>query len=176
VSPVWWVSCDVSQPSWLSWLVRVLHNLHVGLCELQPGLSFATMVNEASHCACVGLLHRKRIWCPAGLPRAARAPLESVHLLAATRVHDECCIQTEPTAGYSPEANGLAVHHNVTLLNLALLMLADWGERQLGLLPLGREHGGDAVLCSNHFHIATLGNGALVTCDMLHDTCRLPAS
>jgi hypothetical protein len=33
----------------------------------------------------------------------------------------------EPTAGYSPEANGIAERHNLTLLDMALPMLADSG-------------------------------------------------
>jgi hypothetical protein len=54
-------------------LVRVLHRLHMDLCELRPGLYFATVVDEATRYACVGLLHHKSdtaaevrkqiIWC-----------------------------------------------------------------------------------------------------------------
>jgi hypothetical protein len=53
--------------------MRVLHRVHMDLCELQPGLYIATVVDEATRYACVGLLHgtsdtaaevRKQIrWC-----------------------------------------------------------------------------------------------------------------
>jgi hypothetical protein len=40
-------------------LVRVLHRLHMDLCELRPGLYFATVVDEATRYGCVDLLHHK---------------------------------------------------------------------------------------------------------------------
>jgi transposase InsO family protein len=49
-------------------------------------------------------------------------------------------IQQEPTAGYSPEANGLAERHNLTLLDMAMPMLADSADASFGLPPLSTEH------------------------------------
>jgi hypothetical protein len=46
-----------SHPSRPPRLVRVLHRLHMDLCELRPRLYFATAVDEATRYACVGLLH-----------------------------------------------------------------------------------------------------------------------
>jgi hypothetical protein len=48
-------------------------------------------------------------------------------------------IHQEPTAGYTPEANGLAERHNLTLLDIALPMLADSGDPHCGLPPLGSQ-------------------------------------
>jgi hypothetical protein len=72
--------------------------------------------------------------------------------------------QPEPTARYSPEANGLAERHNLTLLDMALPMLADSGDNRLGLPPLDPKYAGDAELYANHLHNATPAKGALVGC------------
>jgi hypothetical protein len=69
-------------------------------------------------------------------------------------------IQREPTPGYSPECNGLAERHNLTLLDMARPMLADSGDERLGLPPLGKRFAGDAILYANDLHNATPASGA----------------
>jgi hypothetical protein len=71
-------------------------------------------------------------------------------------------IQQEPTAGYTPEANGLAGRHNLTLLDIALPMLADSGDPQHGLPPLGPQYAGAAVIYANDLHNTTPAPSALV--------------
>jgi hypothetical protein len=71
-------------------------------------------------------------------------------------------IQKEPKTGYTPEANGLAERHNLTLLDIALPMLADSGDPQRGLPPLGSQYAGAAVIYANNLHNATPAPSALV--------------
>jgi hypothetical protein len=101
-------------------LVRVLHRLHMDLCELRPGLYFATVVDEATRYACVGLLHhksdtaaevRKQItWCETQTDhrvQRVRHDCGGEHMSRQLQqYYQERGIQPEPTAGYSPEANG----------------------------------------------------------------------
>ena len=61
-------------------------------------------------------------------------------------------IQMEVTAPNSPEGNGLAERFNLTMLDLALPMLADSGCPRHGLLPFGPERAGDAVLYAADLH------------------------
>jgi hypothetical protein len=58
-------------------------------------------------------------------------------------------IQQEPTPGYSPECNGIAERHNLSLLDIARPMLADSGDERLGLAPLGERFAGHAVMYAN---------------------------
>jgi hypothetical protein len=71
-------------------------------------------------------------------------------------------IQQEPTAGYTLEANGLVERHNLTLLDIAIPMLADSGDPQRGLPPLGSQYAGAAVIYANDLHNATPAPSALV--------------
>jgi hypothetical protein len=73
-------------------------------------------------------------------------------------------IQREPTPGYSPECNGLAKRHNLTLLDMARPMLADSGNERLGLAPLGKRFAGNVILYANDLHNATPASGALFGC------------
>jgi hypothetical protein len=120
-------------------LVRVLHRVHMDLCELRPGLYFATVVDEATRYACVGQLNRKShtaaevrrqiIWCKTQTDsRVQRVRLDRGGEYKSWQLHEfyqERGNQSEPTAEYSPEANGLTERHNLTLLDMALPMLAD---------------------------------------------------
>ena len=74
----------------------------------------------------------------------------------------EKCIEQELTAGYSPEANGLAERHNLMLLDMALTMLADSADASFGLPPLSTQHAADAIICANDLHNATPSAGAMV--------------
>jgi hypothetical protein len=71
-------------------------------------------------------------------------------------------IQQEPTAGYTLEANRLVERHNLTLLDIALPMLADSGDPQRGLPPLGSQYAGAAVIYANDLHNAAPAPSALV--------------
>jgi hypothetical protein len=79
-----------------------------------------------------------------------------LHTFFAERV-----IQQEPTAGYTPEANGLAERHNLTLLDIALPMLADSGDPQRGLPLPGSQYAWAAVIYANDLHNATPAPSAL---------------
>jgi hypothetical protein len=60
---------------------------------------------------------------------------------ALKRLHVECGIQHEPTAGYSLEATGLPERHNLTLLDKALPMLFGSGCQSHGL-----QHASDTII------------------------------
>jgi hypothetical protein len=82
---------------------------------------------------------------------------------ALKRLHDERYIQHEPTAGYSPEANGLTERHNMTLLDKALPMLFDSGLPEYGLEPLSAtQHASDAIIYANDLHNALPAKGAQI--------------
>ena len=158
--------------------VRVLHRLHMDLCELPlgPDRYFASMVDEATRYARLVLLQRKSdnaaavrtgiIWCETQTDRRVQRVRHDnggeyvVGHLAA--FYAERGIQPEPTAPYSPEANGLAERHNLVVLDIALPMLADSGDARHNLQPLGPEHVGDAILYANDVHNATPSSGAQV--------------
>ena len=77
-------------------------------------------------------------------------------------------IQQEPTAGYSTEANGLAERHKLTLLNMAMPMLADTAGVLFGLPPLSTQHAADAIIYANNLHIAKPTASSMVGA-MLHE-------
>jgi transposase InsO family protein len=148
--------------------------VHIDLCELAPGCYFSTMIDEATRFARVGILHRKSdtaaevrtqvVWCETQTgkrvqrvrhDRGGEYMSGQLQLFFAERG-----IQQEPTAGYTPEANGLAERHILTLLDIALPMLADSGDPQRGLPPLGSEYAGAAVIYANDLHNA----GTKCTC------------
>jgi hypothetical protein len=78
------------------------------------------------------------------------------------RFYAERGVQMEPTAGYNPEANGIAERHHLTLLDMALPMLADSGLPQYGLCLLGPQYAGEAVMYANDLHNATPASGGRV--------------
>ena len=155
--------------------VRILHRLHMDLCELR-GVYFATVIDEATRFARVVLLVRKSDTAEAVRKLILWAETQTDQRVQRVR-HDgggeyvsaslrgfyaERGIQMECTAPYSPEANGLAERFNLTLLDLAKPMLADSGDAARGIPPLGLEHAGDAVLYAADLHNATPSSGAQV--------------
>ena len=158
--------------------VRVLHRVHMDVCELPgcPDRYFSSVIDEATRYARVVLQQRKSetaaavrttiIWCETQTDRRVQRVRHDnggeyvVRELAA--FYAERGIQSEPTAPYSPEANGLAERHNLVLLDIALPMLADSGDARHGLPALGPQHAGDAVLYANDLHNATPSSGAQV--------------
>jgi transposase InsO family protein len=156
--------------------VQVLHRVHMDLCEIFPGCYFSTMIDEATRFGRVGILHRKSdtaaevctqvVWCETQTGKRVQrvrhdrgGEYMSGELKTFFAVRG---IQQEPTAGYTPEANGLAERHNLTLLDIALPMLADSGDPQHGLPPLGPQYAGAAVIYANDLHNATPAPSALV--------------
>jgi transposase InsO family protein len=163
----------VSHPQRVQRPVRLLHRLHMDLCDLPQGY-FGTVIDEATRFACVSILQRKSdaaseirrlvAWCETQTDcRVQRVRHDrggeymGGELL---KFYGERGIQREPTAGYSPEANGLAERHNLTLLDMALPMLADSGDARHGLQPLGDRYADHAILYANDLHNATPASGA----------------
>jgi hypothetical protein len=165
-----------SHPSRPSQKVQVLHRVHMNLCELAPGCYFSTMIDEATRFARVGILH-----CESDTAAKVRTQVVWCETQTGKRVqrvrHDrggeymsgqlqtffaERGIQQEPTAGYTPEAIGLAERHNLTLRDIALPMLKDSGDPQRGLPPLDSQYAGAAVIYANNLHNATPAPSALV--------------
>jgi hypothetical protein len=68
----------------------------------------------------------------------------------------------EPTAGYTPEANGIAERHNLTLLNMIPPMLAESADPAHGLPPLSNRWAAEAAIYANDLHNATPTAGAVV--------------
>jgi hypothetical protein len=71
-------------------------------------------------------------------------------------------VHMEPTSAHAPEANGIAEHHNLRLLDMARPMLADSGDARHGLEPLGERFAGDAIMYANDLHNAIPASGVQV--------------
>jgi transposase InsO family protein len=167
-----------SHPSRPSQKVQVLHRVHMDLCKLAPGCYFSTTVDEATRFVRVGILHRKSdtaaevrtqvVWCETQTGKRVqrvRHDLGGEYMSGQLQTFfAERGIQQEPTAGKTPEANGLGERHNLTLLDIALPMLADSSDPQRGLPPLGAQYAGAAVIYANDLHNATPAPSALVGC------------
>jgi hypothetical protein len=69
-------------------------------------------------------------------------------------------IQVEPTAGYTPETNGIAERHNLVLLDMILPMLADSADPDYGLPHLSHKYAAEAALCANDLHNMKPAHGA----------------
>jgi hypothetical protein len=76
--------------------------------------------------------------------------------------YSERGIEMEPTAGYTPEANGIAERHNLRLLDMILPMLADSAEPAYGLPPLSNHYAAEAAIYANDLHNAMPARAALV--------------
>jgi hypothetical protein len=70
------------------------------------------------------------------------------------RFYHERGIQIEPTAGFSPESNGIAERHNLTLLDMILPMLTDSADPAYGLPPLSNKFAAEAAIYANDLHNA----------------------
>ena len=71
-------------------------------------------------------------------------------------------IQIEATLPYSPECNPIAESHYIMMLDMALVMLADFGDVQHGLAPLGPRYVAGAMICANDLHNCIPSKGAVV--------------
>ena len=163
-----------SHPPRVQQPVRVLHRIHADLCQLGAYGYVSTTIDEATRHSTVSILRfksaaaadvRQQIrWreTQTGLPvQRFRSDRGGEYY---SNAQQEWCaekgIQLEPTAGYSPEANGLAERHNLTLLDMAMPMLADSGDERYGLPPLGPHHIADAIIYANDLHNATPSSAA----------------
>jgi hypothetical protein len=155
-------------------LVLKLHRIHIDLCDV-PNAYFSSAIDEATRYATVDILSQKST--AAGSVARLIAYHETQTDLKVQRVrtdrggeymcgtlkklHDEHGIQHEPTAGYSPEADGLAERHNLTLLDKALPMLFDSGLPECGFeLLSAAQHASDAIIHANDLHNALPAKGA----------------
>jgi hypothetical protein len=144
------------------------------LCDL-PNPYFSTAIDEATRYATVDILSQKSkaAWSVARLiafyetqtdlkVQRVRTVRGGEYMCGALkRWHDERGIQHEPTAGYSPEADGLAERHNLTLLDKALPMLFGSGLPEHGPEPLSAtQHASDAIIYANDLHNALPAKGA----------------
>ena len=80
----------------------------------------------------------------------------------ASPFHSFVTLPPEPAAGFSSEANGLAERHDLTLLDMAMPMLADSDDASFGLPPLSTPHAADAIIHENDLHNATPSASAIV--------------
>ena len=154
-----------------------LGRVHSDLCEL-PGVRgryMCTFIDEATRYTHVEILAYKSD--TAGSLRRFVAWSETQTGRRVQRVrHDrggeymnhelqhfcaERGIQREPTAGYSPEANGIAERHNLSVLDGMLPMLADSADPAWGLPPLGAAYAPDAAVYANDRHNATPSRSAM---------------
>jgi hypothetical protein len=69
-------------------------------------------------------------------------------------------IQVEPTAGYTPEANGIAERYNFVLLDMILPKLADSADPDYGLPHLSHKYAAEAALYANDLHNVKPAHGA----------------
>jgi hypothetical protein len=182
-----------SHPLCPSQQVQVLHRVHIDLCELAPGCYSSTKIDEATRFARVGILHRKSdtaaevrtqlMWCEMQTGKhvqRVRYDRGGKYMSGQLKAFfAERGIQQEPTAGCTPEANGLAKRQKLTLLDMALPMLADSGDQQRGLPPLDSQYAGAAVIYFNDLLNATQAPRAHVTRTphdgFLHHTVGLSA-
>jgi hypothetical protein len=163
-----------SHPSRMPQPMRVLHRVHIDLSDLPHRGYFGTVIDEATRFATVELLPRKSdaaaavrralTWCETQtdlcVQRVRRDRGGEYMGCELQRFYEERGIQREPTPGYSPECNGIADRHNLTLLDIARSMLADSRDERLGLAPLGERFAGHAVMYANDLHNATPASGA----------------
>jgi hypothetical protein len=78
------------------------------------------------------------------------------------RFYENKGIQQEQGPGYSPEVNGLAERHQLTMQDVALPSLADSADERHGLKPLSGRFAGYALVYANDLHNAIPASGALV--------------
>jgi len=157
-----------SHPSRSVRAVRVLGRVHADLCQLEPGRYLSTFIDEATRYAHVGILSRKSDTATFLQHTIAWAETQTGAKLQRMR-HDnggeylnkhmldyyrERGVQVEPTPPHTPEANGVAERHNLTLLDIALPMLEDSGDPAFGLAPLGARFAPDAFVYANDLHNA----------------------
>jgi transposase InsO family protein len=166
----------VSHPPRVPHHVRPLHRLHVDLGDLPHGGYLSTVIDEGTRFAVVAVLQRKSDaeiavrnaieWfeCKTDL-RVQRVRSDrggeymGGHLI---RYYEKKGIQREQGPGYSPEVNGLAERHQLTMQDVALPSLADSADERHGLKPLGDRFAGYALVYANDLYNTMPVSGATV--------------
>jgi hypothetical protein len=78
------------------------------------------------------------------------------------RFYEKKGTQREQGPGYSPEVNGLAERHQLTMQDVALPSLADSADERHGLKPLSYRFAGYALVYANDLHNVMPASGATV--------------
>jgi hypothetical protein len=146
----------------------VLGRVHADLCQLGPGQYLSTLIDEAARYAVVGVQQYKgdtaanmRKWVLWSETQTEQRVQRVRHDRGGEymnselqRFYHERGIQIEPTAGFSPESNGIAERHNLTLLDMILPMLTDSADPAYGLPPLSNKFAAEAAIYANDLHNA----------------------
>jgi transposase InsO family protein len=169
--------CRVPHPPRVPGHVRPLRRLHVDLGDPPHGGYLSTVIDEGTRFAVVTILQHKNeaevavcnaiAWfeCQTDL-RVQRVQSDrggeymGENLL---RFYENKGIQREQGPGYSPEVNGLAERHQLTMQDVALPSLADSADERHGLKPLSGRFEGYALVHANDLHNAIPASGALVS-------------
>jgi transposase InsO family protein len=127
--------------------IGVLSHMHADLCQLGPGCYLSTFIDEATRYALIGVQRTKsdtaanvRRWVAWSETQTEQHVQRVRHdrggeymNSSLQRFYSGQGIETEPTAGYTPEENGIAERQKLTLLNMILPMLADSADPAHGL-------------------------------------------
>ena len=156
--------------------LRVLGRVHADLCQLRPGCYLSSYIDEATRYAVLSVQAYKSetaatmrkcvLWSEAqtGL-RVQRVRHDrggEYMTRELLRFFDDRGIQVEPTAGYSPESNGIAERHNLSILDMVLPMLLDSADPAYGLPRLSDKYAPDAAVYANDQHNARPSHSAIV--------------
>jgi hypothetical protein len=166
----------VPHPTRAPQTIGLLHRMHADLCQLKPGCYLSTVIDEASRYAIIGVQRCKsetavnvRRWVAWAETQTGQRVQRIRHDRGREYVNSsllgfygERGIQMEPTAGYTPEANGLAERHNLRLMDMILPMLTDSADPVFGLPPLSGRYAAEAAIYANDLHNAMPAGGAAV--------------
>jgi transposase InsO family protein len=156
--------------------IGLLHRMHADLCQLGPGCYLSTFIDEASRYAMIAVQRCKSDTAANVLRWVAWAETQTGRRVQRIRrdrggeyvnrlllgFYRERGIQMEPTAGYTPEANGLAERHNLRLMDMILPMLADSADPAFGLPPLSNQYAAEAAIYAKDLLNAMPSGGAVV--------------
>jgi transposase InsO family protein len=163
-----------SHPSRVPRHVRPLHRLHVDLGDLPHGGYLSTVIDEGTRFSVI--LQRKSeaevAVCNAIAWFECQTDLQVQRVQSdrggeymgndLLRFYEKKGIQREQGPGYSPEVNGLAERHQLTMQDVGLPSLADSADERHGLKPLSDRFAGYALVYANDFHNAMPASGATV--------------
>jgi transposase InsO family protein len=156
--------------------IGLLHRVHADLCQLEPGCYLSTFIDEASRYAVIGVQRCKsdtavnvRKWVVWAEAQTGQRVKRIRHDRGGEYInqsllgfYSERGIEMEPTAGYTPEANGIAERHNLRLLDMVLPMLADSADPAYGLPALSNRYAAEAAVYANDLHNVMPAGGSVV--------------